>query len=93
MLHKCLVILTCFMGTLQPNAFNRFSLMMKTFSWSLLKIVATKRRILEMVTVVESTMFQEFVCQLLCSVINRSILSPWKTLIFNPGETEIFEHV
>jgi len=93
MLHKCLFILTCFMGTLQPNAFNKFSLMLKTFSCSLLKIVATKRRILETVTVVECTMFLEFVYQLLCSVIYRSILSPWKTLIFSSGETETFEHV
>lgn len=82
MLHKCLFILTRFMGTLQPSAFNKFSLMMKTFSCSLLKIVATKRITLEMVAVAESTMFLEHVYQLLCSVSYRSMLSSKKDIYF-----------
>lgn len=81
------------MGTPQPNAFNKFSLMMKAFSCSLLKIVATNRRILETVTVAEGTMFLEHIYQLLCSVSLQKYTFIIKTFILNSGESETFEHV
>lgn len=71
---KYLFILTWFMSTSQPNAFNRFSLIIKAFPCSLLKMLAINRITLEIVIEAGRIIFLELVYQLMRSFSYKSLL-------------------